>query len=156
QEELKAGRHSTSVRFSEAGRNLSSVEDGPPVPAPLAPAPPVSAQHTLSASAEPTISSKAKPDADPKAVTKGQKKAAPGNTRETGGRAQRPHAPRDSDDKSPPDGSVSFTIYKPRVVKPLTWSVLLAFAHRNDRPPDALPEEAHPLDRVDEQAREIL
>src|ERR1039458_9165454 len=57
---------------------------------------------------------------------------------------------------NPIDDDVQFTVYRPQAVRPETWKMLLAFAHRSRRPEDAPPNEPDPLQEVQRQAEEIL
>jgi hypothetical protein len=50
---------------------------------------------------------------------------------------------------------VHFTVYRPRVVRPLEWTPLLAFAHLGEPPLGADPIE-DPIRQVEERARTIL
>lgn len=52
--------------------------------------------------------------------------------------------------------NVQFTVYRPRVVEPLKWYPLLAFAHLAELPEDAPVDEPDPLEEVKEQAQRIL
>jgi hypothetical protein len=51
---------------------------------------------------------------------------------------------------------VQFTVYRPRVVEPLRWYTLLAFAHLEALPADAPPGEPQPWEEVERQARQAL
>lgn len=51
---------------------------------------------------------------------------------------------------------VQFTVYRPRVVEPLRWYTLLAFAHLEALPADAPPGEPEPWEEVERQARQAL
>ena len=61
-----------------------------------------------------------------------------------------------SEPPNPVDEDVQFTIYRPQAIPPDTWKMLLAFAHRSARRPDAPPDEPDPLQQVQDQARDIL
>jgi Protein kinase domain/TIR domain len=50
---------------------------------------------------------------------------------------------------------VQFTVFRPRFVRPGSWTSLLAFAHLGELPPGADPRE-HPIRKVEQRAREIL
>ncbi|HYX22922.1 MAG TPA: hypothetical protein VFC23_02130, partial [Thermoanaerobaculia bacterium] len=52
--------------------------------------------------------------------------------------------------------NVQFTVYRPRVVEPMKWFPLLAFAHLEELPADAPADEPDPLAEVREQAHRIL
>jgi hypothetical protein len=51
---------------------------------------------------------------------------------------------------------VQFTVYRPRVVEPLKWYPLLAFAHLSELPEDAAPDEPDPVQEVEAQAQRLL
>jgi serine/threonine protein kinase len=50
---------------------------------------------------------------------------------------------------------VQFTVFRPKFVRPGSWTSLLAFAHLGELPPGADPRE-HPIRKVEQRAREIL
>ena len=50
---------------------------------------------------------------------------------------------------------VAFTVYRPRVIRPVEWAPLLAFAHLGEPPLGADPAD-DPIRQVEEQARAIL
>ncbi|HEX3556637.1 MAG TPA: TIR domain-containing protein [Thermoanaerobaculia bacterium] len=52
--------------------------------------------------------------------------------------------------------NVQFTVYRPRVVEPMKWFPLLAFAHLEELPADAPADEPDPLAEIREQAHRIL
>jgi len=54
------------------------------------------------------------------------------------------------------DDSVQFTVYRPNVVVPDRWYPLLAFAHLEERRPDAAPQDLDPLAEVRRQAARVL
>ena len=76
------------------------------------------------------------------------------------GRDRSPHAvpSHEREPEAPPivDENVQFTVYRPGRVRPMEWYPLLAFAHLADRPPDAPPTAPHPLQQVQEQAKQAL
>ena len=51
---------------------------------------------------------------------------------------------------------VQFTVFRPQVVAPNTWCLMLAFAHLSTRRPDAPPDDPDPLQEVQRQARQAL
>jgi len=53
------------------------------------------------------------------------------------------------------DEDVQFTVYRPGTVEPGKWYPLLAFAHLSELRPEA-EEEVHPLERVEQEARQVL
>ena len=55
----------------------------------------------------------------------------------------------------PPD-EVQFTVYRPKVVRPGEWNVMLAFAHLADRRPEAPADDPDPIEQVRAQALSIL
>ncbi|HEX4960572.1 MAG TPA: TIR domain-containing protein [Thermoanaerobaculia bacterium] len=52
--------------------------------------------------------------------------------------------------------NVQFTVYRPRIVEPMKWVPLLAFAHLEELPADAPPDEPDPLEEVKAQAHRLL
>ncbi len=52
--------------------------------------------------------------------------------------------------------NVQFTVYRPKAVEPAKWYPLLAFAHLDELPADAPPDEPDPTEEVLSQARRIL
>ena len=52
--------------------------------------------------------------------------------------------------------NAQFTVYRPKVVQPLRWYPLLAFAHLSERPLDAPESEPDPIEEVKRQAYQIL
>lgn len=52
--------------------------------------------------------------------------------------------------------NVQFTVYRPKAITPETWHRLLAFAHLDERPPDAPPDELDPKAEVQRQAEQSL
>jgi serine/threonine protein kinase len=50
---------------------------------------------------------------------------------------------------------VQFTVFRPKFVRPDSWTSLLAFAHLGELPPGADPRE-HPIRKVEQRAGEIL
>lgn len=64
-----------------------------------------------------------------------------------------PHPPPDR--PLPLHENVQFTVYRPRAVEPMKWSLLLAFAHLAELP-DALVDEPDPAEEVRKQAQTIL
>lgn len=54
------------------------------------------------------------------------------------------------------DDDVQFTVYRPRVVRPLEWNRLLAFAHLAERRDDANPDAPDPLEEVQNRVHQAL
>ncbi|GAA2108821.1 hypothetical protein GCM10009841_29630 [Microlunatus panaciterrae] len=54
------------------------------------------------------------------------------------------------------DENVQFTVYRPRVLRPLQWYPLLAFAHLAERRPDARADQPDPLAQVEQEAERLL
>ncbi len=54
------------------------------------------------------------------------------------------------------DDNVQFTVFRPNVIPPEQWCILLAFAHLSDKAPDAPAEEPSPLQEVKRQVTAIL
>ncbi|HUT34501.1 MAG TPA: Hsp70 family protein [Planctomycetota bacterium] len=54
------------------------------------------------------------------------------------------------------DENVQFTVYRPAVVRPMEWRTLLAFAHLSELPPDAPPEQPHPIEEMKRQVEQAL
>jgi serine/threonine protein kinase len=54
------------------------------------------------------------------------------------------------------DENVQFTVFQPKVVRPLEWYPLLAFAHLSERRSDANEDEPDPIEEVGNQARKRL
>jgi hypothetical protein len=54
------------------------------------------------------------------------------------------------------EGNVQFTVYRPKVLQPLVWSSMIAFAHLSNRQPDDPAAMADPLQEVKRQAEQIL
>jgi hypothetical protein len=73
--------------------------------------------------------------------------------------SEAPVAPRSGVPDTRPlylDENVQFTVYRPRTVRPLVWSTLLAFAHLAERRSDAPKNEPDPLEEVQRQAEQLL
>jgi hypothetical protein len=56
----------------------------------------------------------------------------------------------------PIDENVQFTVYRPKVIEPVKWYTLLAFAHLSERRPGSPEDEPDPIEQVAEEARQIL
>jgi hypothetical protein len=54
------------------------------------------------------------------------------------------------------DENVQFTVYRPRVIKPLVWNTMLVFAHLSEKRPDADAQAPDPIQEVQRQARQVL
>ena len=54
------------------------------------------------------------------------------------------------------DENVQFTVYRPKVVRPVVWSTLLAFAHLSERSPDEPESAPDPIEEVRRQAELVL
>jgi hypothetical protein len=52
--------------------------------------------------------------------------------------------------------NVQFTVFRPRRLRPMQWSKLLAFAHLAEKRPDAPPGSLDPLQQVQQQAQALL
>ena len=52
--------------------------------------------------------------------------------------------------------NVQFTVYRPKAVRPAKWYTMIAFAHLEERRPDAPESEPDPIEQVREQAKQIL
>lgn len=70
--------------------------------------------------------------------------------------SQTPTAPLQDEKPIYLDENVQFTVYRPRTIRPMTWSTLLAFAHLSEKRPDAAPDEPDPIAEVQKQARQVL
>jgi serine/threonine protein kinase len=54
------------------------------------------------------------------------------------------------------DDNVQFTVFRPKVVQPARWYLLLAFAHLAELPKDARSDQPDPLEEVQRQAERLL
>jgi len=54
------------------------------------------------------------------------------------------------------DENVQFTVYRPRVVQPLVWSPLIAFAHLSEGSVDDESDQIDPVEEVARQAAQVL
>ncbi len=54
------------------------------------------------------------------------------------------------------DENVQFTVYRPKAVEPDRWYTMLAFAHLEELPADANPDEPGPVEEVKRQAEQVL
>ena len=65
------------------------------------------------------------------------------------------HQAQPAEQALPFHDDVQFTVFRPKFVRPGSWTSLLAFAHLGELPPGADPRE-HPIRKVEQRAREIL
>jgi serine/threonine protein kinase len=54
------------------------------------------------------------------------------------------------------DENVQFTVFRPRTIEPLKWYPMLTFAHLDELPADAAPDEPDPIEEMKRQAEQIL
>jgi pSer/pThr/pTyr-binding forkhead associated (FHA) protein len=54
------------------------------------------------------------------------------------------------------DDNVQFTVFRPKAVEHQKWYPLLAFAHLDELPADAAPDEPDPIEEVERQAEQLL
>ena len=67
-----------------------------------------------------------------------------------------PDAPPEAGPGAIVDEDVQFTVYRPRVVAPLRWAPMLAFAHLASKPIDAPADAPEPTEEVARQAEQVL